>query len=132
MFQTITCSLVVVCFTSTLSMAAEFTTDSLRAVKDNIASKKAILVDVRDKEEWDKGHVTGAVFLPLSEIKKSDRAQTPLKELPKERIIYTHCVVGMRARKAADILRKQGYDVRPLKAGYIELIEAGFPDAKAK
>jgi phage shock protein E len=44
-------------------------------------------------------------------------------------ILYTHCVVGKRSVMAAQILRKYGYDVRPLKAGYRELLEAGFKKA---
>jgi rhodanese-related sulfurtransferase len=55
-----------------------------------------------------------------------------LKELPKDRILYTHCVVGMRSLKAAEILKKHGYDVRALKPGYDELIKSGFEAAKGK
>jgi len=43
--------------------------------------------------------------------------------------VYTHCAVGKRSLTAADILIKAGYDVRALKAGYDDLIEAGFKKA---
>lgn len=122
----------VVCVTAALSCGADFTTDSLKTVQENIANKKAVLVDVRDKDEWIRGHVDGALLLPLTELKDADRLGTLLKDLPKDRVVYTHCVVGYRSRKAADILTKQGYEVRALKPGYIELIQAGFPDAKGK
>ena len=46
-----------------------------------------------------------------------------------EKIIYTHCVMGVRAIKAAKILEKLGYNVRPLKAGYEDLVKAGFEKA---
>lgn len=112
--------------------AEEHTKESLQSVKENIEAQKAVLVDVRDKQEWDKGHVAGAIFLPLSEFRRRDRTAEMLKDLPKDRVLYTHCVVGMRALKAAEILKKHGYEVRALKPGYDELIKAGFESEKAK
>ena len=50
------------------SVAPEHTKDSLETVKKNQEAKKAILVDVREKKEWDDGHLRDAVLLPLSEI----------------------------------------------------------------
>jgi phage shock protein E len=43
--------------------------------------------------------------------------------------VYTHCVMGVRALKAARILEQLGYNVRPLKAGYEDLVTAGFKKA---
>jgi rhodanese-related sulfurtransferase len=105
--------------------AIEFTDDSLARVKENITKKKAVLVDVRSKDEWDKGHVAGAIFLPIDTLEELP-AEKVAKILPKERILYTHCVIGMRAEAAGEILVEQGYKVRVLKPGYKELIEAGF------
>ncbi len=42
-------------------------------------------------------------------------------------MIYTHCRAGRRSVAAAVILEKLGYDVRPLKPGFEDLIQAGFP-----
>ena len=110
--------------------AAEHTKDSLKTVKENVEAKKAVLTDVRDKSEWEKGHIEGAVFLPLSELKAGVDPKVLAEKLAKGKIIYTHCVVGKRSLAAGDILEKLGYDVRPLKAGYEELLEAGFKKAK--
>jgi phage shock protein E len=109
--------------------AAEHTKDSLKTVKKNVDEEKAVLLDVREKSEWDDGHVAGAVLLPLSDLKKGMTPESLQKKLPKDRIVYTHCAVGKRSLTAADLLSKQGYDVRPLKAGYRELLEAGFKKA---
>ena len=49
--------------------------------------------------------------------------------LPKDKIIYCHCLMGGRCLEAAAILGPLGYDVRPLKQGYPQLIQAGFPAA---
>ncbi|MES2789686.1 MAG: rhodanese-like domain-containing protein [Planctomycetota bacterium] len=110
--------------------AAEHTKDSLQTVKQKIADKKAVLVDVREKSEWKNGHVAGAIPLPISELQAGIDAKTLEQKLPKGRIIYTHCVVGKRALTAADILQKSGYEVRALKAGYKELLDAGFEKSK--
>jgi rhodanese-related sulfurtransferase len=117
----------------------EFTKDSLEVVKRNVAKKKAVLVDVRSKEEWQDGHVKGAIFLPVTSLRKhSFDAEKVAKTLPKKKekkILYTLCMVGMRAKEAGRILETQGYTVRVLKPGYEELIEAGFEkadDAKDK
>ncbi|MEX1232166.1 MAG: rhodanese-like domain-containing protein [Planctomycetaceae bacterium] len=116
------------CFT-VCSFAAEPTNDSLATVKKNVAAKKAVLVDVREKSEWDSGHIAGAVFVPLSELENGTTAAKLAKRLPKKQIIYTHCVAGIRSCTAADVLRKFGYEVRPLKPGYDDLIDAGFPES---
>jgi phage shock protein E len=111
-------------------LAAEHTADSLETVKQNVAEKKAVLIDVRDPIEWRAGHVVGAIQLPFSRIERKNVPPEVLGSLRKDRILYTYCVVGFRSKKAADILEKLGYQVRPLKPGYDQLEKAGFPTAK--
>lgn len=106
--------------------AAEHTRDSLDEVKQRLKDASAVLVDVREQKEWDAGHLDDARLVPLSRLKKGIDAETLGSELPKEKIIYCHCAGGVRCLPAADILKQQGYDVRPLKAGYKELLAAGF------
>ena len=109
--------------------AAEHTKDTLPTVKENMATKKAVLVDVRDQDEWDRGHVVGAALAPLSKLRDAKGLEEALKQLPKDQILYTHCAIGVRSVHAAEILKKHGYDVRPLKPGYLDLVKAGFPDS---
>jgi len=105
----------------------EFTDDTLEVVRKNVDGKKAVLVDVRSKEEWDQGHIDGSIFVPVTSLRKhSLDAENLSKTLPKEKVVYTFCVVGMRAKQAGVILQQQGYTVRVLKPGYEELIKAGF------
>jgi rhodanese-related sulfurtransferase len=101
------------------------TTDPLPTVKTNVSEKKAILVDVREKPEWDAGHIEGAVFLPLSRL-KAEMAGDTFEKLPKDKILYTYCKVGVRSLAAGNLLAKQGYQVRVLKPGYQDLLDAGF------
>jgi len=110
-------------------LAAEHTKDSLDTVKARLKDESALLVDVREQKEWDDGHLKDARLIPLSKLKMYKEAEKVTKDLPKKKIVYCHCGAGVRALTAADILKKQGYDVRPLKAGYKDLLEAGFPKA---
>jgi rhodanese-related sulfurtransferase len=110
--------------------AADHTKDSLETVKENIEEKKAVLVDVRELDEWNAGHVEGAVFAPLSKLADNKEAPALKEKLPKDKILYFHCKSGGRCLIAKDILKKEGLDIRPLKPGYKELIEAGFKKAE--
>ena len=116
-----------------LGRAAEHTQDSLDKVRENLAKKVAVLIDVREKGEWERGHLQDARLFPLGELKRAARdpavKQKLEKDLPKNRIVYCHCGKGVRALMAADILERLGYDVRPLAAGYDQLREANFPVA---
>jgi len=111
---------------------ADHTKDSLDTVKQAIAEKKAILVDVREPEEWEQGHVVGATLVPLSALEKGVNPQELARALPKDKVIYCHCLAGGRCLEAAAILAPLGYDVRPLKPGYPQLEKAGFPTAKGR
>jgi rhodanese-related sulfurtransferase len=97
-----------------------------------MAEKKAILVDVREPEEWEEGHVAGARLVPLSVLEKGVNPQELARVLPKDKIIYCHCLAGGRCMDAAAILKPLGYDVRALKPGYPQLEKAGFPTAKGR
>jgi len=109
------------------------TMDSLDVVKKNLKDGKAILIDVREQAEWDDGHLEGARFVPLSKLKKKDAAAEELiKLLPKDKTIYVHCASGRRVLVCGELLKGKGLDVRPLKSGYMQLLEAGFEKAPEK
>lgn len=109
------------------------TKDTPAAVKEKLAEEKAVLIDVREKNEWDHGHLKQARLLPLSELGKKLREPAYVaalkKTLPTDKPIYLHCKAGSRSVLAAEALRKElgtGYDFRPLKPGYDDLVKAGF------
>jgi phage shock protein E len=109
--------------------AADHTKDTPEEVKKALADGTAVLLDVREKDEWDEGHLKDAKLLPLSTIKGGAKADDVAKVAPKDTIVYCHCGSGVRCLKAADELKKLGYDVRPLKPGYKDLLKAGFEPA---
>lgn len=107
--------------------SAQHTQDSLEVVKAAVAEQKAVLVDVREADEWQKGHVAGARFVPLSALEKGVTADQLARSIPKGTVVYTYCMVGGRSVASARFFRSLGYDVRPLKQGYPELVRSGFP-----
>jgi phage shock protein E len=115
-----------------VACAADHATDSLDTVKQTVADKdkKAVIVDVREENEWKAGHLKDATLLPLSDLKAGVTAERLKEKLGDAKVLYLHCGSGKRCLTAADLLKKQGYDVRPLKDGYADLVKAGFEKAK--
>jgi len=111
------------------ALAAGHTRDTLPAVQQAVTAGQAVLVDVREPDEWAEGHIAGARLLPLSALERGVDPAQLARLLPKDTIIYCHCLAGGRCLEAAAILGPLGYDVRPLKPGYPQLIQAGFPAA---
>jgi rhodanese-related sulfurtransferase len=72
----------------------------------------ALLLDVREPDEFARGHIPNAINLPLSQMR--DR----YAELPTNRDIWTCCVVGQRAYFATRFLAQHGYRARNLSGGY--------------
>ena len=118
------------CVLAAGACAAEHTTDGLEVVKKNGKESKAVLVDVREADEWKDGHLKDAKHLALSDLKKGVTEERLRKTLPPGSVVYLHCASGKRCLAAADILKKQGYDVRPLKDGYQGLVKNGFEKDK--
>ena len=81
----------------------------------------ALLLDVREPDEWQAGHAPGAKHLPLGEL------GARVDELPKDRPIVAVCRVGGRSGKAAEALVNAGYDVVNLAGGMQAWDAAGQP-----
>ena len=108
---------------------AQHTTDTLDQVKAGLSEKKAVLIDVREQDEWNAGHLKAASLVPLSELKVGIAEAELAKKIPKDKVVYCHCRSGGRVIPASEILKKLGYDVRPLKSGYQDLVNSGFEKA---
>ena len=64
-----------------------------------------VIIDARTQEEYNQGHIPGAILIPEYEI--ADRAE---KELPdKDQLILVYCRSGRRSKIAAEELVKLGY-----------------------
>ena len=65
----------------------------------------AKVVDVRSPEEFDSGHVNGAVNIPLDELGQRIARIAPDKSAP----LLIHCLSGGRSAIATNSLRRSGY-----------------------
>lgn len=74
---------------------------------------EALIVDVRDRDEFAAGHIDGAINLPLGQLR--DRVH----ELPRDREIWVNCAVGQRSYYAMRYLAQKGFNVRNLSGGYL-------------
>ena len=75
------------------------------AMKMMSEEKDYIILDVRTKEEFEGGHIPGAISLPVDRIGDVD-----IPELPdKNQLIMVYCRSGNRSRQAAEKLSKKGY-----------------------
>lgn len=73
----------------------------------------AVLLDVRDEDEFAEGHVPGSVNIPLPALRRDPSA------LPKDRPILAYCRVGQRGYYAVRFLRQRGYDARNVAGGIL-------------
>lgn len=75
--------------------------------------RKAQLIDVREPQEFDAGHILGARNIPVTQLKQR------LIEVRKDKPVYLYCQKSSRSARAAGILRKKGYeDIYQLKGGF--------------
>ena len=86
-----------------------------------IKSKKYPILDVREKKEWQKGHIKGAILIPLEELKS--RVNELKKYKNKEIIIYSKS--GTKSITAGRFLVKKGYKPINIKSGILGLAIEG-------
>jgi rhodanese-related sulfurtransferase len=81
----------------------------------------ALLLDVRNDDEWAAGHAPDATYVTLSQV------PTRIDELPDDRRIVAICRSGARSAKATEFLIAQGYDTVNLGGGMRAWAAAGLP-----
>ena len=69
------------------------------------------LLDVREQDEWDAGHIEGSQHIPLGEL------GARLAEVPTDQVVVAVCRTGSRSDRAAKGLRLSGFDAENLDGG---------------
>lgn len=69
----------------------------------DLKKKGAVILDVRSREEYQRGHIKGSIHIPLNHLPNE------LSKLKKEKPIITVCASGMRSASAENILKSNGF-----------------------
>ncbi len=92
-------------------------------VADLLRSADVQLADVREKNEWDAGHIPGAVHVPKSYLEQWAEDRIP----DKDRTTVLYCAGGVRSVMAADTLRRLGYtNLISMTGGFNRWKDSGF------
>jgi rhodanese-related sulfurtransferase len=86
----------------------------------------AVLIDVREDEDWRENHAKGAKHLSRGSIELEIEEQVPDLKTP----VVCYCGGGSRSALVAEILQKMGYEnVRSVAGGFRAWQEAGLPSS---
>lgn len=81
----------------------DFKQVNIDIVRDLVESG-AYIIDVRERQEYARGHIKNAINIPLSELRKR------ISEIPKDKTVYVHCRTGQRSYNAVLALQNLGFD----------------------
>jgi molybdopterin/thiamine biosynthesis adenylyltransferase/rhodanese-related sulfurtransferase len=97
--------------------------DASRA-RELIDSGEPLVLDVREQDEWDEGHVPGAIHIPRGNLESRIERAEP----DRARSILVYCAAGNRSAFAAKTLEELGYeDIVSLSGGFTDWKRNGFP-----
>jgi len=99
-----------------MESTSQLTTDAL---KDRLARNGQVVVDVRGNDEWEHGHIPGAIHIPLGSL------ESRLAEIPEDGDLAVHCEGGTRSAIAASILQRNGIAVANVVGGFREWERSG-------
>lgn len=92
--------------------------------EDSLARRNALVVDVREDQEWDAGHVPGAAHISKSYIEQRIEDAAPARDRP----IVLYCAGGVRSLFAAQTMAAMGYtDVTSMVGGFQRWKAEGRP-----
>jgi len=92
--------------------------------RDRIDAGEPVVVDVREQDEWDEGHIAGAVHIPRGHLESRIERLAPDTSRP----VIVYCSAGNRSAFAAKTLADLGYeDVVSLAGGFTDWKRNGFP-----
>ena len=90
-------------------------------------SGEALIIDVREKDEWDEEHIPDATHMSRGTIELDIEEKVP----DSDAMIICHCGGGGRSALAAESLQKMGYkNVRSMTGGFKAWRAAGLPTTK--
>jgi rhodanese-related sulfurtransferase len=95
------------------------------AVEVDAVAADAVLLDVREDDEWAAGHIAGAVHVPMNRVPQ--QLQLDPGALTPDASIVVVCKMGGRSAQVTTWLRQQGYDAVNLSGGMLAWAGANRP-----
>ena len=86
---------------------------------------EAVVLDIREQDEWDHGHAPAAVHIPMSELPARVDELVPF--LDSDDALVLTCRSGNRTQRVMPWLEQQGYDVANMTGGMLAWHAAGKP-----
>ena len=83
----------------------------------------AVVIDVGDVEEYDRGHIPGAASLPLGDLSRD--LSVARCQIRRDAPVYVVCAAGNRSLIAAGMLMHAGYDAFSVRGGTGAWVKAG-------
>ncbi len=90
----------------------------------------AVVLDIREQVEWDRGHAPAAVHIPMSELPVRVDELAPFLDVDDPLVIT--CRSGGRVQRVMPWLEQQGYDVATMAGGMLAWQSAGKPMAASE
>jgi hydroxyacylglutathione hydrolase len=96
----------------------------VKGLAERLWDEEAVLLDVRENDEWERGHVEGSIHVPYHEL----RDGLPAEVREAERPLAVACSAGNRSALAASLLRRGGIDdvLHVADGGVEDLADEGF------
>lgn len=85
------------------AMYEQITAEEAKKIMDS--GEEHIILDTREQDEFDEGHIPGAILIPYTEIENKAEEMLP----DKDKLILVYCRSGRRSKIAAESLAKLGY-----------------------
>ena len=85
------------------TMYEQITPQEAKRIMDS--GEEHIILDTREQDEFDQGHIPGAILIPYTEIENKAEEMLP----DKDKLILVYCRSGRRSKIAAESLAKLGY-----------------------
>lgn len=85
------------------AMYEQITPEEAKKIMDS--GEEYVILDTREQDEYDEGHIPGAILIPYTEIENKAEEMLP----DKDKLILVYCRSGRRSKIAAEALSKLGY-----------------------
>jgi rhodanese-related sulfurtransferase len=83
--------------------------------------ESVVLLDVREDDEWQRGHAEGAQHIPMGDV------PTRIDEIDRDATLYVVCHAGGRSLRVAQYLARNGFEPINVTGGMLAWEQAGRP-----